>query len=371
MSELNNLGRIIDDLLALVATGGRTDKTLVFLVGNGIDPVNNILNDNQLKARAGGRYSSKKAFDAYRWRHFEYARYYSSTSLPTFTHCCIHKLVEKGVCRDVITTNYDMFFDSIWQRSPHLRVCQNPVLTNGEYEWEGFFTPKARAAKRPRYWKVHGSLSHVRFCSSNVACEDHLYRLPRFAISVNDDRLAQKFRIPTQAPYMGFERTLFPRTKFAQPTELQGGFSPYIDWTYNNVRTIFSREIEGAKQVIRNSSKIAALVLIGFSGYFNDADPLDPYNEELIPEIRAIRAAGFDSVFMIVHEKQAARMTHPCYGLMRELAAEARCWPFVVSGDFMSDLLTNYSRKFPIHMTEREYRKWSDWYMSRGEAAHV
>jgi hypothetical protein len=118
--------------------------------------------------------------------------------------------------------------------------------------------------------------------------------LPRFAISANDDLLAQKYRIPTQAPFMGFEMAHHPRTQFAGQAELAGRFSPYIDWTWDSNRTRFQREIDGAKAVFRSPARIAAVVLIGFSGYFNDRNQNDPRNEELVRKQASVenRLAG-------------------------------------------------------------------------------
>ena len=369
MRNLRKLGSIIDDLFARQHSGRPPNKWLVFIIGNGIDPVDNIINDKTLRLKAGSRYKTTKSFEAFKWRHFEYARYYSSTSLPSFAHCCIYKFVEAGLCRDVITTNYDMFFDTLWQHSPGLRVHQNPVAEDDEYSWEGYYSSQRGAMVCPRYWKIHGSLSHVCF-GGRCGRRHNIHRLPRFAISANDDSLARKFRIATQAPFMGFEVACYPRTLCADQADLIGGFSPYIDWTWDNDRARFQREIEGAKAVLRSPGKIAAVFLIGFSGYFNKRDLNDPWNEELVPEIRNLRMNGFRDVYMAVHKAQADRIKHPAYGLMRELSAEKQCWPYEYAGDFMTDLLRDYSRKFPCDYAEAEYKKWRHWYLPPGEASH-
>jgi hypothetical protein len=370
MHEVEKLGRIIDGLIARKRSGQPLKRWLVFIIGNGIDPVNNIIDDKKLRLKAHGRCKTAKSFEAFKWRHFEYARYFSSASLPSFAHFCIYKLVETGVCRDVITTNYDMFFDTIWERSPTLQVYQNPVAETGEYSWEGYFSMRSEAATHARYWKIHGSLSHVCF-GGQRGRPHHLHRLPRFAISANDDSLARKYRIPTQAPFMGFEMSHYPRTSFANIADLKGRFRPYIDWTWNNDRTRFRREIDGAKALLASCAKIAAVVLVGFSGYFNDRNPNDPWNEELVPAIRTLLKNGFRDVYMAVHDAQAARILRPAYGLMRELATEKRCWTFRVSGDFMRDLVTKFSRKFQYDYAETEYAKWYRWYLRLPEAAYV
>jgi hypothetical protein len=367
---MENLGRIIDGLITQKRGGRPLNRWLVFIIGNGIVSVDNIIDDNKLRSKAGPRYKTPKSFEAFKWRHFEYARYYSSTSLPSYAHYCVYKLVETGVCRDVITTNYDMFFDTIWGHSPTLQIHQNPVAETGEYSWEDYFSMRRRAAKGTRYWKIHGSLSHVCF-GGRRGSPHHLYKLPGFAISANDDSLAQKYRIPTQAPFMGFEIARYPKTSFADQSDLVGGFRPYIDWTWDNDRIRFRREIDGAKAVLASPAKIAAVVLVGFSGYFNDRNPKDPWNEELVPAIRNLRANGFRNIYMAVHENQIARISRPAYGLMREFEREKRCWSFRVSGDLIGDLVTKFSRKFPCDYAETEYTKWRRWYLRMPEATHV
>ena len=341
MSELAKLGAIIDELFKKQRKGMELDRCLVFIVGNGIEDVCNILNDKKLRRKAGRRYRSPAEFEDYKWRHFEYARYYTSTSLPSLAHCCIYKLIEFGLCRDVITTNYDMFFDTIWQNFASSSIQQNPVLDFGEFGWEGYYTSKYKARAKPRYWKIHGSLSHVCFQTLAGDGQHHLHRLPRFAISSNNDLLAKSFGIPTQAPHMGFEAQRYPKTRFAHPVELKASFKPFIDWTYSNDRGRFKREIEGAKAVLISPKKIAALILIGFSGYYNDSDVNDPWNEELVPEIRRLKNSGFSNIFMSVHNEQYKRIDRPPYSLMREMGDENRCWTYDVSGDFMLELVTS------------------------------
>jgi hypothetical protein len=170
---------------------------------------------------------------------------------------------------------------------------------------------------------------------------------------------------------MGYEAACYPHTRFAALTDLSPGFSPFIDWTYNNDRSRFQREIVAAKNVLRDSAKIAALVLIGFSGYFNEHNTSDPWNEELVPEIRRLHSRGFDKIFMAVHAAQARRAAAPTYGLMRDLMRENRWWSYNATNDFMTELLNGHSRRFPYNYAESEYTRWKRWFSPRGEATHA
>lgn len=363
------LGRIIDDLYQQLRRGGRLKRRIVFVVGNGVHPVSNILNDAQLRAKAGAAMPADE-FEAFKWRHFEFARYWTSNALPSLAHCCIHKLVEDGLCTDVITTNYDLYFDTIWQRSS-FSIQQNPVLDSDEWPWEDYYTRKKPSGSR-RYWKVHGSLSHVAFASAATRPTVHLHRLPRFAISINTTELATAYRIESQAPFMGYEREHYVGTAFSSLADLRGPFLPFIDWTYANERSRFAREIAGAQAVLSNQRAIAAVVLVGFSGYYDDANAGDPWNEELVPALHALAANGFNEVHMAVQQKQFENVARPQYRLMRELNADGRCYVYKRAGDFATELFNNNSRRFPYDYTDYAYRgRWKQWYLNGSEPGHV
>lgn len=368
---LADFATIVDSLYARRRMRRKLPQRIVFIVGNGVLQVSNILNDADLRRTAKPKHTkTAEAWEAYKWRHFELARYFTATALPTFAHCCIHKLVEDGLCRDVITTNYDLYFDTIWERAPQLGVMRNPVCTSDDYLWDDYYSHRS-AGNGPRYWKIHGSLSHICFRPNGSHGQAHIYSLPRFAISINDGKLAANYGIPTQAPFMGFESAMHPNTSFTPQTDLESRFSPFIDWTYNNDRSNFQKEILGAKAVLRGCRSIAAVFMLGFSGYYNDADPNDPWNEELIPELRQMRAAGFRNIFMAVHTSQFATRTSPTKRFMREMDADGRCVSYSDAGTLMDEILRRYSQRFPIRTTEYIYNRWSQWYLNEKEPTHI
>jgi hypothetical protein len=377
---LASLGAIVDDLYRDRRRRMRLRKRLVFIVGNGIRFVSNILNEAELrkKARKKRLDENREAmtpaeFEVFRWRHFEFARYWTANSLPSFAHCCVHRLVQDGLCRDLITTNYDLFFDTIWERSDFPIAC-NPVANPDEYLWEGYYSRRHAAKNLRRYWKIHGSLSHVCFVSP-ASASPHPYRLPRFAVSINDDTLARAYEIPSQAPFMGYESEQYCGTPFSSLHTLSGSFLPFIDRTYGNNRTPFQREIDGAKAVLADQRSLAAVVLLGFSGYYNQRISSHPWNEELVPAIENLLRSGFDNVYMAVHQKQFERMSDPRhgvrYGLMRTLDAAKRCYVYRKAGHFATELLKRNSRCFPYNYAENAYARWKRWYLDTSEPAHA
>lgn len=378
---LASLGAIVDDLYRDRRKGVRLRKRLVFIVGNGIRSVSNILDDAQLRAKAKKITRVKKRapmtpakFEALKWRHFEFARYWTANGLPSFAHCCVHRLIQDGLCRDVITTNYDLYFDTLWERSDFPIAC-NPVANPDEYLWEGYYSPRNAANNPCRYWKIHGSLSHVCFAPTASSVSPHPYRLPRFAVSINNDTIAQAYKIPSQAPFMGYESEQCRGTPFSTLTDLSGPFFPFIDRTYGNDRTHFRREIDGAKAVLADKRSLAAVVLLGFSGCYDHRKPNHPWNEELVPALENLLSSGFKNIYMAVHQKQFNRMSSRRYGvrygLMKELNDNKRCHVYRKAGVFATELLKHNSRCFPYNYADYAYAQWKRWYLCKPEPKHA
>jgi hypothetical protein len=115
---MDDLSKIINSLYIEKSSGKSIDKKIIFIVGNGILQVCNILNDDEIIKEAAGKKKTlikgTDEFINYKWKHFEAARYYSYYHRPSFAHYCIYLLAKDGLCQDIITTNYDLFFDAIW-----------------------------------------------------------------------------------------------------------------------------------------------------------------------------------------------------------------------------------------------------------------
>lgn len=374
---LAELGGVIDQLYKQKLSGKIPRRRLVFLIGDGIRHVCSILNDGQITKEAAKRGISTnprtRGFQEFKWRLFEFARYYTANTLPTFAHACVNQMVVDGVCRDLVTTNYDLFFDSIWEKYPALGVRQNPVVGSEEYCWADYCSPRLAARKKPRYWKIHGSLSHIVFQGRNHPAQRQIHRLPRFPISTNQPDLAKAFGMKSLAPYMGYEAGRFLRTQFAHPDFLQAQFEPFIDWSCGNKRSMFRREIRHASRIICEKRSVAAIVVIGFRGYHNEANPADSRNEELVPVIDAILDEGDPPVFMAVHEKQYVQRHEPTSRLIRRLDRIGRCHPYNEVGMFMQKLLRPPNcHSFPFDTAWNEYKIWSNhWFLTMKEPAHA
>ncbi|MCF8083471.1 MAG: SIR2 family protein [Deltaproteobacteria bacterium] len=281
-------------------------------------------------------------------------------------------MVTDKICRDVITTNYDLFFDSVWAKYPDLNIVQNPVAHRDEFLWDGYYSYRQKARGKPRYWKIHGSLSHVVFRAQTNLHNWQILRLPRFPISTNQPDLPKAFGAKCLAPFLGYESGIYPNTRFTHPYTLDPQFDPFIDWSYGSKRDLFRREIEGAKKVLKQRAQIAAVVIIGFRGYYNHKDPNDTWNEELVPILDGILNAGAPPVFMAIHEKQYAKIDEPTSQFMKRLENIDRCRSYKKVRHFLEALLYKYSKYFPYRSVGSEYAIWrTHWFLSMKEPKHA
>jgi hypothetical protein len=371
------LGSIIDQLYREKQSGLISKRKIVFLVGSGIRHICNILNDDQIKKEITKRpYINKdpksQSFQEFRWRLFEYARYYTANALPTFAHACIFQMIKDGLCRDLITTNYDLFFDAIWEKYPELGVKQNPVCNQGDYHWDGYYSYKKHPRGKPRYWKIHGSLSHIVFQGRNPSVKPQIHRLPRFACSTNQPDLAKYYGDKCLAPFMGFETSQYRLTKFTHPYLLQSQFEPFIDWTFGNKRSLFDCETRSASRILKDEKNVAAIVIIGFRGYYNDADIIDPWNEELVPVLTKVLDAGKIEVFIALHKYQYQRSNEPTSGFARRLIKDSRCFVYDDVSKFIQALLNPPNcHLFPFETVKNEFDIWRNyWFINMKEQLH-
>lgn len=370
MSTVHRFAKLIDELYKQPA---QQREQVLFFVGNGIQRVANILYHDSINALAKSKgIHDEDELIAYRWRLFEFARYYTTYTLPSFAHCHIHRLVSDKVCSDVVTTNYDLFFDSIWKKYPELEVQMNPTLLPGEYHWDNYRSQYQ--AGKPRYWKIHGSLSHVVFREESGS--GHLiHKLPDIAIPTNIDSIAKSFNLDTAAPFMGFHKFHYPATYFPNHDVIKSSFEPFIDWTYHNNRSLFQREISAITDHLRNPSNLAGIFLIGFTGYYNESNDGDPWNEELTPVIHSVLNDGKIPVTMAVHEAQYEGLHDSSkqskLSLMLRMQQRGSLYKYRNSGKFLDDVLRMADR-FPRLSSKNTMSKWRHFYYLRNpEAKHA
>ncbi len=124
------------------------------------------------------------------WNHLEYYRLRTSNGLPNINYLCLAALIRRGVVSSVITTNYDIYLQSVERRDPSFRFHLNPCLRPEDTGWDsdGYYSrwpwgwpPTTIRDGDGRLhvplWKVHGDLGFVRWAHC-----DHRFGLPDFAV---------------------------------------------------------------------------------------------------------------------------------------------------------------------------------------------
>ncbi|MBM3332118.1 hypothetical protein FJY68_09785 [candidate division WOR-3 bacterium] len=264
---------------------------ITFVVGNELQPMRSIRRfstvvrlmkeglaakkDAAGLARLEAEQESPSGQDRIRWKFHEHARFVSANGQPVKTYFYIVELARNDAIDAVITTNYDLWLDSLMMdgRFP-ARGVLNPQADLGLADRsDGYYAIESRA-RVPKIWKVHGSLSHVSFRKCHC-----LFRLPRFIVGRADE---------------GF--VTFGRFSHRHYIERRGGQSPraeciagdcgeyvhHLDTNYEgSVRDTFGPEITAACSHIANCSDRTCIILVGFRG-----SEVEELNKPLIDRVR-------------------------------------------------------------------------------------
>jgi hypothetical protein len=100
------------------------------------------------------------------------------------------------------------------------------------------------------------------------------------------------------------------------------------------------------KEILQDETKIAAIILIGFSAYHNHDNREDPWNEELTPQLLNIFKKDDIPMFMAVHEAQWAKHSEPYRELMSQMHDKNLCYVYDNVAEFMKTILDKPS---PFH----------------------
>lgn len=359
-----------DQLAEIVPFSG--ERSLLPIIGDGIHPVSLILSDHALKLIApnmGVDPLNAHDFVSFHWAHYEAARNYTAYYLPDAALAILAAFIHAGAVRDLVTTNYDLFLDGIWERCPELRVVRNPVLTTDEYGWDGYYS-SLPATPCVRFWKIHGSLSHGFFAADGASASPIICRLPAFAIGSahNDNILHIKLEYPF--PYLGYYAHTLRGLNLPKDRDVDKRLLYYIDWNFpGRHREPFRREIEGAMGAIRGAEKKVVL-LLGFSGFFDESNPNNPRNEELVPLLLDLLTRN-TNIYMALTEDQYARVhdgsSH--YPLATKLETLGNLISFPKYNTFY---FTRYLLRHPgLYALRRwasyRYLEWSNYYYRRGK----
>lgn len=126
----------------------------------------------------GSQLSFEPAFLRYQWVWNEFYRNRTYNKLPVPDYSYLAQLLEVGKIRDIITTNYDCYWNAILEKRISIPHVQNPCVNKDDWKLDGFLSDQSlRRNDTISLWKPHGDLRFIRF----RACGE-VFRLPDFMI---------------------------------------------------------------------------------------------------------------------------------------------------------------------------------------------
>ncbi len=203
------------------------------------------------------------------WNAYDYYRVYSANHMSPKRYFYMRYLLSTGIVSSIITTNYDLRFDSIFERDPLPQgMILNPIINSGEDNGNDFYGEILSVQNKLRFRKIHGSFSHISFIQPEFS-HNHIFKLPNIRV----DRI--------------YEDHIIHHDDFCQSLNLNcscNRMAHYIDYNFLDRNRYFNRVINGAIQDL-NADDTGSVITMGFTGRFNPSNPSDPMNEELVPHL--------------------------------------------------------------------------------------
>ncbi len=173
-----------------------------------------------------------------RWKHLEYSRFWTLNNTPPLGYFLLHYLAKNNAIRTIITTNYDLFLNSIFSRFDCAQKTYfNPAINEHEFNWEEYYSTKKITDKNTlKIFKIHGSLTHVVFrkCYDNQN-HSHIFKLPSFLIGFDTSQLRKMFNLKYLHNYLGHEGVKYNEPSLINDNAATGYYVHYIDWALKDV----------------------------------------------------------------------------------------------------------------------------------------
>lgn len=256
---------------------------LILIVGGGIQKVNQLQTRNRIRELNGlpptPEYTRDE--DSLVWPYYESARYHSFNTVPAAAYYYIYKLIQAKYVDSIISTNYDLFLESIFQKCNLISLTKlNPIRNKGEDDQEQYFSLKLKSAEtKISFYKMHGSFSHIIFDSCRT-----LFRCPNFIspypVDNSEYNLYSLF-------HFHMNNTANGRIGKKTHISIRENCIPvghYIDNNFSD-RSLFLKEIEAAKMQLKSTKNIAGILLIGFRGWTAANGEDETWNEEIVEDI--------------------------------------------------------------------------------------
>ena len=308
---------------------GTRPGSIKFIFGDGFYPHTAIRSRDKIieqRLSQGKNISNVTEEDKLCWKLYDTYRIFSANHLPPLVYYYIHYLCRNTNVSSLISTNYDLRFDSIFAQDPLPQaIVLNPIINDGDDSGDDFYGKISDATTKLRYWKIHGSFSHISFIDS-VCGFNHIYKLPHPRVNlIYADKAIQ---------YDNFFQSLNLRCSCNRMAHL-------IDMNFH--RTAFSRVIDGAISDL-NSSDTGIVIIIGFTGRYDTLNPTHPWNEELVPHL--INLSDNLPVYTILAPFQKRKDSD----LYRELDSNKTALQGDMQ-DILSEILINYFNSLSIDGT--------------------
>jgi hypothetical protein len=305
------LSRIADRIVA-----GKESRKIRVLVGDGIATVGEVL---------------KRRKDTWEiiWGKREEARVKTLRCYPSHDYFVLWWFVKMGLVDVIVTTNYDCHLDATFgpKQKCGCKIAFNPLLDADSFPFARYCSHRHSTKTQLRIWKIHGTLN-----TAYLPRNRHIMTLP-------DCPLPQIF-----------QNQMWLYGAVGTTGNLNCRYKHLIDINKQS-RECFTLLIESAIEDLTDETATAAILILGFKGYYNKDSPNDPRNEELTPHI--LRSSR-NIPFYIFLTPQQARANPPLYKKAKATSSN-NCDPDIHSA--MKVLWESVAR-LPYTALHKEYKRW-------------
>jgi hypothetical protein len=346
--------------MASISRNQASGKTLKVILGDGYDPITELTHPSKIFPVDTVTYPSALKSTERRiiWRRYEYVRIKTSNQYPDLLLYYLIRLAAERIISTVITTNYDCYWSSIKARnaSSEIKIVINPIPA--EAHISDHYYESVSSSSSPGTLSVH--MIHGRLGFARFSCK-YRTQLPNFVTDFYHPDLIKS------EPYVtNLQHWCPPGT---DPCGKPGFYWHDLDWLNDDHRDPYTPEIRTACSSLEDRSTTAGILVIGFSGYYNDKDANERRNEEIVPVLERILEDGAIPIYVVYTKSQWDRMVKR--GLSNYLAGRINGKPNahierLLPGERVSNWLARYLEKYRgiigISPTGWKLRHRREWY---------
>lgn len=242
---------------------GRDSRRIRLVIGNGLRPYDDALSKD--------------------WNRCERCRVFSMLGYPPEQHYALWLLVNKKMVDVVVTTNYDCLLEATLAGRDGISTTVNPVLHDDCTAFTSYCAHKPRAhAPLVTILKIHGT-----FSAAVSESDMHVVVLPSHPVP----------------PLCRGQWWHYGALSLASPGASFPSYRHFTDTNLAGDRSYFEELIKEADLLLTDKFKTAAILTLGFRGFYDFGNPENTRNEEMTPVIlKALRAGT--PVFVVLTSEQ-------------------------------------------------------------------